>query len=230
MLKATDNGKCKFHATLENFVAAQKESTPAPDPTECAVCLLEIDPKDQLLLQCNHIFHLECIKPLVKAECPLCRANLTDLPNDIKEQIESNRRKNLVETEEANRQELIDSIFGNAGIPTTSPQLEVIMAFQYLNDLGIPSSELPGSTTIDLDPDSPLPATGEIFTHTVRQVLDSIQTRVDDVSDSIAADESDDDVSDDAAADESDDDVDAGADTEIMNTNSFVFFLPLLRR
>ena len=51
-----------------------------PSPTECAVCLSEIE-KDhsvRLIPPCNHAFHLECADPWLSSHrlCPLCRANL----------------------------------------------------------------------------------------------------------------------------------------------------------
>ncbi|KAL5206972.1 hypothetical protein ABZP36_031407 [Zizania latifolia] len=50
------------------------------DPFDCAVCLCEFAPDDQLRLlpKCSHAFHLECIDTwlLSHSTCPLCRRNL----------------------------------------------------------------------------------------------------------------------------------------------------------
>ncbi|XP_062220935.1 RING-H2 finger protein ATL13-like [Phragmites australis] len=47
------------------------------DPFDCAVCLCEFSPDDQLRLlpKCSHAFHLECIDTwlLSHSTCPLCR-------------------------------------------------------------------------------------------------------------------------------------------------------------
>ncbi|KAJ6742947.1 E3 UBIQUITIN-PROTEIN LIGASE RNF13-LIKE [Salix viminalis] len=50
------------------------------NPFDCAVCLCEFDPEDQLRLlpKCSHAFHMECIDTwlLSHSTCPLCRACL----------------------------------------------------------------------------------------------------------------------------------------------------------
>ncbi|KAJ1281402.1 hypothetical protein BS78_04G302800 [Paspalum vaginatum] len=50
------------------------------DPFDCAVCLCEFSPDDQLRLlpRCSHAFHLECIDTwlLSHSTCPLCRRSL----------------------------------------------------------------------------------------------------------------------------------------------------------
>ncbi|XP_040376922.1 putative RING-H2 finger protein ATL49 [Oryza brachyantha] len=50
------------------------------DPFDCAVCLCEFAPDDQLRLlpKCSHAFHLECIDTwlLSHSTCPLCRRSL----------------------------------------------------------------------------------------------------------------------------------------------------------
>ncbi|KAL6633398.1 hypothetical protein ACP70R_026069 [Stipagrostis hirtigluma subsp. patula] len=52
----------------------------AKDPFDCAVCLCEFTPDDQLRLlpKCSHAFHLECIDTwlLSHSTCPLCRRSL----------------------------------------------------------------------------------------------------------------------------------------------------------
>ncbi|GFZ06734.1 RING/U-box superfamily protein [Actinidia rufa] len=50
------------------------------DPFDCAVCLCEFEPEDNLRLlpKCSHAFHMECIDTwlLSHSTCPICRANL----------------------------------------------------------------------------------------------------------------------------------------------------------
>lgn len=50
------------------------------DPFDCAVCLCEFAPDDQLRLlpKCSHAFHLPCIDTWLKSHssCPLCRCNI----------------------------------------------------------------------------------------------------------------------------------------------------------
>ncbi|XP_050371805.1 RING-H2 finger protein ATL13 [Argentina anserina] len=50
------------------------------NPFDCAVCLCEFEPEDQLRLlpKCSHAFHMECIDTwlLSHSTCPLCRSTL----------------------------------------------------------------------------------------------------------------------------------------------------------
>lgn len=46
-------------------------------PMECAVCYEPFD-EAQLILNCGHWIHDECIIKSKKAECPICRANIRD--------------------------------------------------------------------------------------------------------------------------------------------------------
>ncbi|XP_062220547.1 RING-H2 finger protein ATL13-like [Phragmites australis] len=63
-----------------NVVGGASGQGAGMDPFDCAVCLCEFSPDDQLRLlpKCSHAFHLECIDTwlLSHSTCPLCRRNL----------------------------------------------------------------------------------------------------------------------------------------------------------
>lgn len=42
----------------------------------CSVCLDNIKENDKIILECNHVFHKDCIKKLNNFICPLCRSNI----------------------------------------------------------------------------------------------------------------------------------------------------------
>lgn len=44
--------------------------------TDCSICLEEVEEKDDCYLSCGHGHHVDCIKKLVKNECPICRSVL----------------------------------------------------------------------------------------------------------------------------------------------------------
>jgi len=41
----------------------------------CSICLEDIE-IDSCILTCKHKFHTECIKQLIKLDCPLCRQKI----------------------------------------------------------------------------------------------------------------------------------------------------------
>lgn len=63
-----------------NVVVGEGGDGGGKDPFDCAVCLCEFAPDDQLRLlpKCSHAFHLECIDTwlLSHSTCPLCRRSL----------------------------------------------------------------------------------------------------------------------------------------------------------
>ena len=43
---------------------------------ECGICLDSITEGSYKILSCNHRFHTECLKKLVKMNCPYCRKKI----------------------------------------------------------------------------------------------------------------------------------------------------------
>ncbi|KAL6911988.1 hypothetical protein ACP4OV_000793 [Aristida adscensionis] len=64
----------------KNVVGGGGGAAAGKDPFDCAVCLCEFSPDDELRLlpKCSHAFHLECIDTwlLSHSTCPLCRRSL----------------------------------------------------------------------------------------------------------------------------------------------------------
>uniref|UniRef100_A0A803KPD1 RING-type E3 ubiquitin transferase n=1 Tax=Chenopodium quinoa TaxID=63459 RepID=A0A803KPD1_CHEQI len=60
---------------------------------ECAVCLSLFEEEDtlRLLSKCNHVFHLHCVDDWLAAHttCPLCRANLVSIHDEMMIRVES---------------------------------------------------------------------------------------------------------------------------------------------
>lgn len=60
------------------------------EENKCSVCYERISDTDKLKLECNHIFHLDCIKKMfflyMDDKCPLCRKvyKYTHMPNNRK--------------------------------------------------------------------------------------------------------------------------------------------------
>ena len=54
---------------------------------ECSICLDNIEEKNKYSLQCNHIFHKECISKLLNKFCPLCRKCFTFTDDNLENRI-----------------------------------------------------------------------------------------------------------------------------------------------
>jgi hypothetical protein len=70
---------------------------------ECIICLDEYTEEfESITLQCNHRFHLKCIRSLIlsgRKTCPLCRSNIgIDLPEINQESTETIHNIDIDET------------------------------------------------------------------------------------------------------------------------------------
>ncbi|KAL9248085.1 hypothetical protein vseg_021447 [Gypsophila vaccaria] len=102
-------------AVIESFptfdYASVKTAKIGKGALECAVCLTEFEDVDTLRLipHCDHVFHPECIDTWLSGHttCPVCRANLTELPsnnNSNKSSLEVNaQNETVVDVEEIDR-------------------------------------------------------------------------------------------------------------------------------
>ena len=142
---------------------------------ECPICLEE---GDMYLLTCHHQFHLDCLRGLNQLVCPMCRAPIINLPNDVKLAIEKNGKDYKKEQEEENEQEFMRMI-ESSPIYRIPPQMEIFLAMRYLMQLGIPLSLIPLRVNLELDPESPLPAPGSIFQNTVTRMIMDIKRNLD---------------------------------------------------
>ena len=50
-----------------------------PKVDDCSICLDSLNNK-LVKLDCNHLFHFDCIKNITNNSCPLCRREITNLP------------------------------------------------------------------------------------------------------------------------------------------------------
>ena len=74
-------------APEDRKASQQPDSKAAAEGDECCICLEVITEDQKLILDCGHIYHLECINQLrkmgVQLLCPLCRADLPDSPEKM---------------------------------------------------------------------------------------------------------------------------------------------------
>jgi hypothetical protein len=96
----------------------------------CAICIDEICNKSYKL-ECGHIFHKECLKGLIKKECPLCRRLLKKLPDDISESIEKNIESYRVERQEEIANEDLLTIIADDNLMRT-----MILIYSFMRDMG----------------------------------------------------------------------------------------------
>jgi hypothetical protein len=69
-----NGNKCKFKAKKDNFCLVHCK-------TECPICFEHIiDKSNEIVLDCKHIYHRDCITPWIKKNnltCPYCRTEIT---------------------------------------------------------------------------------------------------------------------------------------------------------
>ena len=74
-------------APEDRKASQQPDSKAAAEGDECCICLEVITEDQKLILDCGHIYHVECINQLrkmgVQQVCPLCRADLPDSPEKM---------------------------------------------------------------------------------------------------------------------------------------------------
>ena len=66
---------------------------------KCSICLDDVIVKDDAELECNHIFHLKCVKKLRNNTCPLCRRELKS------KKLKKNDLKMMLKRKECDRKE-----------------------------------------------------------------------------------------------------------------------------
>ena len=145
---------------------------------------MEEEEKDMHLLSCHHRCHLECLKGMIKVECPLCRSPIINLPPGVADGILAKGREFVRETEEERSREFMRELREEMSMTDEQtripPQLEILMALRYLCELGIPPSRIPSRVNLEIDPESPLPTSGSIFQTTINRIIDIIQRQVDE--------------------------------------------------
>ena len=126
-------------------------------------------------LSCTHRIHVHCLKGMNKLQCPICRGKLINLPDNIRLIIEENTKRVKAENVEEEHREIMEMIHNGAATDRPPPQMELIMAMRYIYELGVPPHLIPGSITLEIDPENPLPYLGYIFQNAVAHILEHIQ-------------------------------------------------------
>ena len=106
-----NHGYCCMH--FYQFSLPPETSTPEDSnkrfkyerPIECPICRDDF-PQDETPLECNHWTCSQCIKKLMKPECPICRASLENsLSEEVLKLIHENGENQRKEIEEENFRE-----------------------------------------------------------------------------------------------------------------------------
>jgi len=174
-----DSSFCKIHAEV------------------CPICL-EVKKEKLFLLSCLHKFHPTCLKGMIKLECPMCRQVPINVSDDIKLSIAGNGAKYKIEKEEDERRDLLADVYHEWAEQTseTPAYAEVMCAFKYLQQIGIPSRLIPNDVAVNIPIRSTPP--GQVFELVVKQIIDYIQKELDrpDPVDSSSLSGKDDDTTD----------------------------------
>lgn len=172
----SENGSKCFRPKLENSEFCQVHTkVELNDP--CPICL-EKD-GNMYPLSCLHRIHLECMEGFTKLQCPICRAKLLNIPDELRKKIEKNGEVYKEEVCEEERRELLEYLERENSITQRlPPNVELLLALKYVAELGVPVCLIPSDVTIEIDVDSPLPEPGSIFQNAVKKILELIQNHV----------------------------------------------------
>lgn len=176
---------------------------------QCSIC--QSDGVSCYRLSCDHYFHLKCLEGLVSLKCPLCRADMANLPRATQKKIETNHAKWEEEKLEEERRCLVVSEMKDIELPLNlQVQNEVRMAIRLLCEtFGVPCQFLPFSVNVKVYPDraNPIPPIGYFFSAMTNTVVKHI---VQELEKEGIFDDSDDD----------DDDNDSPSDAPIQTQHS----------
>ncbi len=198
--KLSKNAKfCAKHITPHPQKITKKKGTVKTIPskiylnTECPICLGQFTPAEQSSLHvatCEHAMHQVCMDGLVKKECPICRREITNLPTDLKTKIDANATAYRQERDEEEQHEIMNAIMqqmSHSMRPT--PNVEIIMALKYLEELGVPHSMIPQHVRIRVDPRFPMPPPGAIFRGLIGKAIEMLHLEPEDFEDDIGDNE-----------------------------------------
>lgn len=76
----------------------------------CPICLDEEE--DMFVLNCSHAIHLECASGMIKKECPICREEMKNLPQELNRKLETNAKEYKDEVIREEQEEIRNSIRG----------------------------------------------------------------------------------------------------------------------
>lgn len=160
---------------------------------DCPVCS---EPNDLFALNCLHLIHLDCAKNMISLKCPICKADMENLPEDISQQIQLNEKKYYDEMEEEERAALIQE---NSRIEDVvsrmeyhinpNPQIEMGAAAWYLFRRGVPARYIPKEISIKIPEGQPRPPPGTWFQTAVGQAYSRMKEDA-ELSDTDSSDDS----------------------------------------
>lgn len=128
--------------------------------------------KELFVLECHHIFHVECLEKMLRLQCPLCNADMNNLPKKIIKKIEENGLQYKLKQEEEERKQLIEEMSSNN--MNQEIQAELLSSMIILTSMGIPGIFLPSSINVEI-PDHQSINTGRLTFMLANSVLDRVQ-------------------------------------------------------
>lgn len=190
---------CKIHtkithtkSTTTNKIATHIDFSFNED---CPICLEGSTSHPLYITSCQHKIHLECAKGMNSDLCPICRKVITNYPEDIGNIILKNKEKNKVQTEEEERERIIQSedisiAYRNFVIMRATQRIEVMCALTFLREHHIPIRYIPKEISIKIDRYCTLPE-GFLFETILNRIIDRIiqDSYIDDDNDSYIDDD-----------------------------------------
>ena len=177
---------CVVHSQKGNINEDKLEDKRKNETIECPVCLDGEEVEKLFRFSCGHFIHLSCAKNLVKSECPICRTEIKDIPADIAQNIEKNKKQYRQELEHEAEQEFrrILETEGTQFIIEIPPvEFEIACALRILREQGIPCLYIPTKVSIVMPKSSPRPPLGLIFWRIIKSVFARVCEDVLDVDD-----------------------------------------------
>lgn len=108
---------------------------------DCPICLEKCE-NNMITLTCNHIIHTECMKGMIKLECPLCRHVIDNVSIEMVSLINNNSRQFENELEQNDRQNIINSL-SYLNDRYQKIIIEICIALRFLRLHGIPDEFIP---------------------------------------------------------------------------------------
>jgi len=108
--------RCVYHPKELKIIAPLDDIKPLKEieifNTECPICLESfVDTINGVhKTECGHMWHLQCMEGMYKAECPTCRRPVTNLSEDVLLTIDKNAARNRRETEAVNFGDLLSNL------------------------------------------------------------------------------------------------------------------------
>jgi len=213
-VKMKDANHCYAHRFLE-IGNPKSEVT----NTECPICL---ECNNLFILNCDHAVHIRCIENSNKMECPMCRAEIHNLPSAIKRKINKNIQVYKQEIEQENMEALVAALREEQG-NDYHPANELVFAIHFLINAGIPCRYIPDMIALYYDEhfdQYPTYRQGLIVIMIIQHVFKMITEDIERSETSETSEASDEDTSDTSeASDEDTSDTSEASDEDTSDTS-----------